>query len=231
MTAVIVGVLFITATVTAILSGVFLGSTLDAPDYLVDVPANETQVVVATLLEFICAAAVIGIGVAMFPVLRRHVESLALGYIGIRLVEAIMLIVGAISLLSLLTLSQEYQAGALEASYYEPSGTSLLALRDWSHVIGTLVFLGLGGWPLYYLLYRSRLVPRWLSGWGLIAATLILVTGVIALFGLSPNSTAVTILAIPIGVQEMVLAVWLIVKGFDSTRGLSESAERGTHAV
>jgi hypothetical protein len=224
-TAAIVGVLFITATVTAIVAMGFLGSTLDAPDYLVTVAENETQVIIAVILESILAVSVIGIGVLMFPILRKHLESLALGYAAIRLTEAILIVVSSISLLSLLTVSQEYVAGAGDAANYQALGTLLLALRDWAVVFGTLIFLGLGGLPLYYVLYRSRLVPRWLSGWGLIGATLILFTGILGLFGLSPESSTTTLLAAPIALQEMVFAVWLIIKGFDSAAIAAGSPE------
>jgi hypothetical protein len=227
-TAGIVGVLFITATVTAIVAMGFLGSTLDAPDYLVTVAENETQVIIAVILESILAVSVIGIGVLMFPILRKHLESLALGYAAIRLTEAILIVVSSISLLSLLTVSQEYVAGAGDAANYQALGTLLLALRDWAVVFGTLIFLGLGGLPLYYVLYRSGLVPRWLSGWGLIGATLILFTGVLGLFGLSPESSTTTLLAAPIALQEMVFAVWLIIKGFDSAAIAAGSPETVT---
>jgi len=215
-TAIIVGLLFITATVTSILSGVFLGSTLNAPNYLTTVSANENQVIIAVIFELILAVSVFGIGFMMFPILKKHIESLALGYVGIRLIEAVFIIVASLSLLSLLTLSQEYVAGALNASYYQPLGTLLLALRDWSYLIGTLIFLGIGSLTLNYLLYQSKLVPRYLSVWGLIGATLILLYGLLGLFGLSNDlMSPSTFLALPIAVQEMVFAVWLIVKGFN----------------
>ncbi|MCJ2670128.1 MAG: DUF4386 domain-containing protein [Candidatus Thermoplasmatota archaeon] len=209
-TAIIVGVLFITATVTALLSIVSLGSTLDDPGYLTDVSANENQVITAVILWLILAVSVMGIGVMMFPILKKDNESLALGYVGFRLIETILIIVASLSLLSLLTLSQEYVAGTLDASYYQPLGTSLLALQNWSFGIGTMIFLGLGGLPLYYLLYQSRLVPRWLSVWGIIGAALILLYGLVSLFGPDPG-----FLAMPIFAQEMVFAAWLIVKGFN----------------
>jgi hypothetical protein len=223
-TATIVGVLFITATVTAIMGLGFLGSTLEPPDYLVNVSENETQVIIATLLELILAVSVMGIGVFMFPILKRYIESFALGYVVIRLTEAIFIIVASISLLSLLTLSEEYVGGVADAALYLPSGTLLLALRDWAFVFGTLIFLGLGGLPLYYLLYRSRLVPRWLSVWGLIGATLILITGILGLFGLDPESNVTTLLALPIALQEMIFAVRLIIRGFDAAAMAPESA-------
>jgi hypothetical protein len=218
-TARIVGVLFIAATAITILSIIVLGSTLDAPDYLVNVPENENQVIIAVICELILAVSVVGIGFMMFPILKEHVESLALGYVALRLIETLLIIVASISLLSLLTLSQEYVAGSLDASYYEPLGTSLLALRDWAFVIGTMIFLGLGGLPLYYILYQSKLVPRWLSAWGLIGAASVLLYGLLSLFGLDP-----AFLAAPIAVQEMVFAVRLIVRGFDPSEIAAEAA-------
>jgi len=211
-TAIIVGVLFIVATVTAILSIVSLGSTLEDPGYLTDVSANESQVIMAVVLWLILAVSVVGVGFMMFPILKKHIESLALGYVSFRLIEGILIIVASVSLLSLLALSQEYVAGALDASYYQPVGTSLLALQDWSFVIGTMIFLGLGGLLLNYALYQSKLVPRWLSVWGIIGAALVLLYGLVGLFGPDPS-----FLAMPIFAQEMVFAAWLIVKGFDTS--------------
>jgi hypothetical protein len=214
-TAVIVGLLFIIATVSALLSGVFLGSTLDAPNYLAAVSSNETSVIIAVILELILAVSVFGIGFMLFPILKKYVESLAMAYVGFRLFEAIFIVVASLGLLSLLTISQQYVAGASYTSY-QPLGSLLLALRDWSYLIGTMIFLGLGGLTLNYLLYQSKLVPRWLSLWGLIGAAFILLYGILGLFGLSTDLTSPsTFLALPIAVQEMVFAVWLIVKGFN----------------
>ncbi len=225
-TAIIVGALFIIATVTAILSGIFLGSILDDSGYFAEVSANENQVILAVLCELILAVSVIGIGVLMFPILKKYIEGLALGYAGIRLIESVFIIIASISLLSLLTLSQDYVAGALDISYYQSSGALLLAIRDWSHVFGTLIFLGLGGLPLYYVLYHSKLVPQWLSGWGLIGAILVFMMGVLGLFGHDTNGIPVNLLALPIAVQEMVFAVWLIVKGFNPSAIAFESSKK-----
>jgi hypothetical protein len=218
-TARIVGLLFITATAIIILGIVILGSTLDAPDYLVNVPENENQVIMAVICELILAVSVIGIGFVMFPILREHMEGLALGYVALRLVEGVLIVVASISLLSLLTVSQEFVAGSKDAAYYQPLGTSLLALRDWAFVIGTMIFLGLGGLPLYYILYQSKLVPRWLSAWGLLGAACVLIYGLISLFGPDP-----AFLAAPIALQEMVFALWLIVKGFNPSAIAAEAA-------
>ena len=165
----IVGVLFITATVTAILSRVFIGPVLDAPDYLINVSANENQMLIGVLLELILTAAVVGIGVMLFPILNPHNEASALGYVGARIFEGVIIIVGSISYLSLLPLSQEYVAGAPEASHFQALGTLLLTVHDWTYLLGGggIVF-SLTALILNYLLYQSKLVPLFISVWGLI---------------------------------------------------------------
>jgi hypothetical protein len=215
-TAILVGVLFIVATFTAILSLIILGSTLDPSEYLTAVSTNEFQVIITVILWLILSVSVLGIGVFMFPVLKKYNEGLALGYVGLRLIETIFIIIGSLSVLTLLSVSQEFVAGGFDPSYYQPLGTLLLALQDWSWVIGTMIFLGLGGLPLYYLLYISHLIPRILSLWGLLGALLILLYGVLGLFGFDLNIPVLNLLAAPIAVQEMVFAVWLIVKGFNT---------------
>lgn len=214
-TAAIVGALFITATATAIAGLGILGSTLDGREYLAGIASEENRVVVAVIFELALAVSVFAIGAMMYPVLRNVIRSLALGYAVIRLMESVFIVIASISLLSILTLGQDHVASAADASLYQPSADLLLALRDWSFVFGTLIFLGLGGLPLYYSLFRSGLVPRWLAGWGLLGATMILLTGILALFGLDVDSSTTTALAAPIAFQEIVFAVWLIVKGFD----------------
>jgi hypothetical protein len=215
-TARIVGALFIIATVTAILSAVFLGSTLETPVNLTMVSYSENQLVMAVILWLILAVSVIGIGVVMFPILKEYSESLSLTYVSFRLIEGVFIVVASLSLLSLVTLSQEYVAGSLDAADYLPSSVLLLALQDWSFVIGTMIFLGLGGLPLNFLLYQSRLIPRWLSAWGLVGATGVFLYGLVELFGISSGSIPIEILAAPIAIQEMVFAVWIIAKGFSS---------------
>jgi hypothetical protein len=180
--------------------------------------------IIAVILWLILAVSVMGIGVLMFPVLKTSDEALALGYAGIRLIETVFIIAASISLLAIVTLSQDYSAGASDATSYQPAGAVLVALHDWSFVIGTLIFLGLGGLCLNYLLYQLRLVPRWLSVWGLIGAALVLLYGLISLFGPDPG-----FLAVLIAVQEMVFAVWLIVKGFSPSGIAFGSAKPATN--
>ena len=213
-TAIIVGALFIIATVTAILTIAILGSTLDTPLDYNTITENEYQIGLAAVFWIILAASVTGIGFMMYPILKKYHEGFALGYISFRLAESVCIIISSIAILSLLTISKEYTGGTLEAIYYQPSGNLLLALQNWSFEIGTLIFLGLGGFFIYYPLYELKLVPRILSIWGLIGAACVLLYGLLGLFGLTADSVALNALAAPIAIQEMVFAVWLIVKGF-----------------
>jgi len=156
----------------------------------------------------------------MFPILKKHDESLALGYVGARIFEGFFDAVMAIGLLLLLTLSQEFvNAGAPVASYFQTSGALLLAVYDWSNVLENFPY-ALGGLIFNYLLYKSKLIPRWLSVWGLIGATLMLATGLLRMF-----DPSLIYLALPILVQEVVLAAWLIVIGFNSSAIASESVK------
>lgn len=224
-TAVLVGALFIIATVTAIAAMVLLGTVFEEPDFLVDLAEIEDKVVVAVILELILAISLIGIGALMFPVFKKHSEGLALGYAAIRLTEAIFIILASVCLLVMLTLSQDHAAGNLDAANSETMGAMLLALREWSFVIGTLVFLGLGAMTLNYLFYLSQLIPRWLAVWGIIGGAGVLIYGVWGLFGLDTGAAdASTLLAAPIAVQEMVFASWLIIKGFNTPADESVSA-------
>jgi hypothetical protein len=217
--AIVVGLLFIAATVLSLtgstLIGNIIGSPLTgtasgAPSYLTHASANGNQMILGALLELAAAIAVMLIPTVLFPVLKQYHEEVALGYFGFRIVEATTLVFGAISALLLVTLGQEYaKAGAAPASYFQTLGAVLLGARTWAFPLDPLVF-GPGALLLYALLYQANLIPRWLSAWGLIGATLVFVMAVLMMFG-----TSLVYLAIPIGVQEMVMAVWFIARGFN----------------
>jgi hypothetical protein len=224
----LVGVFYIAATVAGIIGISLTQSTLDASDYLAKVSANENQMRTGALFELIMAVAVVGIAVTVYPVLRRQNASVAIGYVGARLVEGVLLIVGTLSLLTLLTLSQEFvEAGAPDASYFHTSGELLLGVRDWGgHVVLDVAVFPLGALLFYSLLYRTKLVPRWLSGVGIVGAVLYWAASLFVLFdAIEPLSTPHIALQAPLGLQEMVLALWLIVKGFNVSAIAAESAE------
>ena len=219
-TAIIVGVLFITATVAYSISVIFLDPILGGSDFLTKASENEKQVITGALFVLIDAVAVTGIAIVIYPILKKHNETLALGYIGARIAEGVLFSVNVIFILTLLTLSQEFvKAGASDASYYQTLGTLLLAAGDWAFLLGFGVAFTLSALILNFVLYKSKLVPRWLSGWGFVGAALLWVYYLLQSFSIN-----LEILFLPIAVQEMVFAVWLIVKGFNLSAIASESA-------
>ena len=225
-TAIIVGVLFIIGTVAGVLSVVFMSPILTAPDYLMKISANENPIIIGALLILIMSFALAMVPVLMFPIFKKHNEPLALGYVVFRgALETVTSIVIAISWLLLLPLSQEYiKAGASVASYFQTLGTLLQGAANLP--MGVFVF-GLGALIFYYLLFQSRLIPRWISVWGFIAIALHLATGLLTIFGLQTAvDTSNSIMNFPIFLQEMVMAVWLIVKGFNLSAIASLSAKQ-----
>ena len=215
--AIVVGALFVAATVASILGGVVLGSVLDGRDYLVGLANHESQVISAALLFLIASTTIVGTAFVLFPILRRYAGGLAIGYVGLRVFEGVFFAVGTVALLSMLTVSKGDTASTANATDLALVGAALVALRDWSGWIGTALFFALGSLTLNYVLFQSRLVPRWLSLLGLGGAVLALVYGLIGMFdaGVHGLGSPYALLAMPIAVQEMVFAVWLIVKGFD----------------
>jgi hypothetical protein len=225
-TAIIVGVLFIIGTVAGVLSVIFTGPILGASNFLINVSANENQVRIGALLVLIMALACAGIAIWLYPVLKKHNEALALGSVGFRIIENVLAIVSAVCLLSLLPLCQEYvKAGAPPASYFQTLGTLLLGAQKMISNISLIPFC-LGALMYYYVFYQSKLIPRWLSGWGLLAIIMNLASALLVLFALiGPFSTAQVVLSLPIFLQEMVFAVWLIVKGLNPSAVASGSAK------
>jgi hypothetical protein len=151
----------------------------------------------------------------MFPLLRRDDEGLALGYVAVRLIEAVLIVSAVISPLALIGLSQEYVAGgAADAAHFEAAGAVFLAAR--TVLAGQLlgIFFGLAALVFFYLLYRSKLVARFISVWGLIAAVSVLTWNLLETFGIHVSFGM--ILALPIILNEVFLGIWLIVKGFNS---------------
>jgi len=221
-TAIIVGVLFIIGTVAGILSVVFTGSILDSPDYLVEISADENQFITGALFILIMGFALAMVPVMLFPILKKHNEALALGSVVFRgVLEGACYIIATINMLFLLLLSREYvKAGAPEASHFQTLGAILLEADTYimNAMIG--VVFPIGALMIYYLLYQSKLIPRWLSAWGFLGAIPYLASFLLGFFDFELG-----ILMLPLALQEMVLAIWLIVKGFNPSAIASLSAK------
>ena len=224
--AVITGVIFIIATV-AILVADALTPVLTGTDYLTWFSAHTNQVAVGALVYLISAFASGGIAIAMYPVMKGSNAGLALGSVVFRALEAVFYMVEVVILLSLLTLGQKFTtAGAADRMLFQVIGNSLVSVREHAALVAVFAFC-LGAFMYYYLFFQSQLIPRWLSGFGIVAIILMLAACVLALF--SGNLiTSYIPLAAPIAVQEMILAVWLIVKGFNPSVNASKSGKTET---
>jgi len=212
----IVGGFFIAATAASIVGSVVLGSVLDEQDYLISVGGHEGQVLAAALLFLIAALPAFATALLLFPILKKYSEGPAVSYVGLRAFENVFYVASVVALLMMLTVSQSDAAGTAGDSTLLSLCAVLLAMRDWSVLLGTLLFAGLGAVTLNAVLCRWRLVPRWLSGWGLIGAAMVLVYGLLGFFGFDTSlGSPYMLLAMPIAVQEMVFAGWLLAKGLE----------------
>ena len=219
--AVVTGVVFIIATVTHFMAASLMPA-LTGTDYLIRFSAHANQVAAGALLYLIAHFACAGIAVVMYPVLKKWNAGLALGSVVFRTIETAFYIVGLVGLLSLRTLGQQFtSAGAADRTLLQATGNLLVSVRDNAALVAVFAFC-LGAFMYYYLFFQARLIPRWLSGFGIVAIILLMVACVLALFS-GNRITSYIPLDAPIAVQEMVLAVWLIVKGFNPSVMASKS--------
>ena len=217
-TARIVGILFLVVNVTFLAGALLLDSVLSAPDYLISASEHHAQLAFGVLLELVNGVAYLGIAMLMYPILKRYSVSMTLGYVAFRILEYGAQILADLSPLSLLKLSEEFvKAGAPEASTFQTLGTLTMADRDSAFLMVSITF-GLGALFFYYVLYRSKLVPRFISIWGLIGGIAVLANAILDMFGYPPGNLGVIML-----LNELFLGVWLIVKGFSAPDAVSES--------
>jgi hypothetical protein len=227
-----VGWLYIVATVAGIVGLSLETPVLDGSDYLDKISGAGNRVATAALLELVMGIAVVAIAVVIYPVLRQFSERLALGFVVARTVEAVIYTIGIIGLLTLLSVGRDFVAsGSPEASSYQGLGAALQAARDWGgNMVQDVAAFSISALILNWALLVARLVPRWLCVWGLIGAAVYLAAGLMVLYGLEPGSTPQMLLDVPLGLQEMALALWLIVKGFDPAAFGSEAGPQPVEA-
>jgi hypothetical protein len=222
--AITVGVLFIVAAVTAILGLASYSPVIFSPDYLVKGSGHADRMILGVVFELILACSVVGTSIMLFPYLKKQNESIALGYVCFRLLEAVIIVVGTVGVLSLVTLSRDVASGGAPDASLQALGAVLIAVYKWALMLDPNFVLGMNTTMCAWLLYTSRLVPRFIARMGLGGATLILATAVLELFGIVPQvSIWGFLLAFPIFAYEMTLATWLIVKGFNSSVPVSGS--------
>ena len=209
--AFITGVLFLVTYVTSIPALWLFQPVLDDPAGYVAGAGADNRVLLGAFLELLLIVANVGTALALFPLLRRQNEGLALGYVAARIVESVFIAVGVLAVLGVVTLRQE-AAGADEGAL----AYALAALKDWTFLLGPGFVVGIGnGLMLGYLLYRSGLVPRWMAMLGLVAGPLLCAAGIAVMFGVfQAAGTGQSIATIPEFIWELALGIYLAVKGF-----------------
>jgi hypothetical protein len=215
LAGVTVGILFIIATAFLFLGEIFYRSLLDSPDVLIIAAQNRPVIILGLMIELICILAMPLIGAFIYPVLARVSTAMALTYFFFRALEGIILTnVALTNKFALLSLSDAVAAGS-DPAMAESARMLIMAQNAWGNTDGLLynVIFALGALCLYSLLFRARLVPRWISIWGLIA--IIILLGLVLTAMLVETPAWAPLLLIPIGVQEMVMALWFIFRGFN----------------
>jgi hypothetical protein len=225
------GVLFILATAGSLagtaLSKPALGDAVD-PARIV---ANQSPLVFGMLLRLLGDIACPAIALAMYPVLRRYGETPALGSVLFRGIEATFYLLGAVCVLLIAFLAREAAVAGPGSTSFAQTSALLLAAADLLGFVVAVLFFGLGALLYYAVLFRARLVPRWLAGGGVVGAVMTMTSAVLVLMGTTtPMATPHLLLNLPIFVQEMVLAVWLLTKGFTSRTVAAESTVAGSMA-
>ena len=216
--AVIVGVLFIIATSFLFLGEAFYRPFLDAPDVLEIAAQNKPTIVLGLAIELICILAMPLIGAFIFPILSRVSVGMAASYFFFRSFEAVILISSALTnKFAILSLSEAYAAEGDPANL-EAALALARAQNLWTNTdapIYNVVFV-CGALCLYAVLFYARLIPRWISLWGLLSASLLGVLAASAVFVRLPPLWEGALIA-PLAVQEMVMALWFIFRGFDTS--------------
>src|SRR5215203_3776799 len=220
-TARVVGIVYVAGLVIGIGGMVLIQSILGAPDHLSAVSASSMLLAFGAVLWLMPAAGDAAHGVLMFPILKQqHSERIAIGYLAARIVDAVFIAVMVLFILLQIPLASEYlKAGGSDTSYLQALSTMFVQVNQYAYHIAMFI-LGIAGLLLCYVFYRAKLVPRLVAVWGLIGYAIIFCGSVQEVLGFNLQ----TIHAIPGGLWEVFIGVWLIVKGFNPSAFASESA-------
>jgi hypothetical protein len=216
------GVLFLVTFATSIPALLLYDPVLNDHSYITGA-GSDTQVSLAAFLELLLIVANIGTAVVLYPILKRQSERLALGYVTARVVECAFIAVGIISVLAVLTLRQDLAGAGSDPAALNTIGRSLVAIKDWTFVLGPGFVVGVGnGLILGYLMYRSGLVPRRMAVLGLVGGPLVCASGIAVVFDvIEPGSAAQGIATIPEFAWELSLGVYLTARGFRPSNDLT----------
>lgn len=209
----IVGLLFlIQMTAASISHSAMLSPILHGENILASVSAKPTTVTLAMLLDLLCGLSVFGISVLLYPVLKKYNESIAQWYVGLRLNEWICLTISGVLLLTVLSISKEFAQTGMQNYNLQTLAKYLLKARGFTKILMLLGFC-LSASMFYYLLLKSKLLPRFISIWGMIGIALLFIEVMSNIFG---HSVGGILIMLPMGLNEIFLGVWLMIKGFNT---------------
>jgi hypothetical protein len=208
----IAGILIILGIIAGILSIV---PSVESVNFLEEVYPNRNQVLTGAIFQFFLVPIYIGFSLILYQVLSNYNTTFAIGFVGFRIMAGVFQLIGITLLPICILLSQKYLAQTTsDLVFYETAGEMLQLFRDLTNHLGVILATGLGNLLLYYIFYKGKHIPVWLSLWGIIGNTLIMLASFLILFQLiEVVSTEYGIMTIPLVLQEVVLAIWLIVKG------------------
>lgn len=214
--AIIIGIFFIAAAVTSVIALILFDPVLSDEWYLAATHGFEAKILFGVFNELLLIVTAVGTAVMLFPYLRRWNEQIALGHLCFRFMETVFIAIGVVSILSLLQLSMHYEANELvNNENLLGLGYIMQSVHRWTFMLGPNFMLGMNTLLYSYLLFKTGLVPRPLALFGMITAIMVFAAGLLDMFGwVEPLSTLKGLIALPVGVYEISLAVWLIVKGF-----------------
>lgn len=213
--AFIAGLLFLLTAVGAIAGAALYSPVLSGTAYITGAGADD-RILLGALFELLLVIAAVGTAVTLYPVLRRQNEGMALAFVVARVLEAVAILVGILSLLTVVSLRRDYAGSAdIDPDALTAVGSSLLSLHEWTFLFGPNFALGAASLLLAYVMYASGLVPRAIAVLGLVGGALILISAVAVMFGAYEQmSMPGVIVALPVFAWELSLAGYLIVKGF-----------------
>ncbi|WP_109301257.1 DUF4386 domain-containing protein [Aquimarina sp. AU474] len=210
----IIGIVFLIQFVMGVLINLYiLGPIVFDPDYLTKIIANSNLIIATTLLRFLLSSINIGVAIMLLSIFQKKNRNIAIGYLSFSIIGFTVGVLDNTIILSLLSLSESFTtASSSDISNFQRLGDLFYEIRFWTHMIDMLVgslFLS----TLYYLFYVSKLIPRILSTLGFLAVVIMTANIIWAFFG-----EGLMILYLPIGLTQLCIAIWLIIKGFNSNQ-------------
>ena len=211
----ITGWLFIVAAVSSIIGLKLYDPILSDNNFIVSANNHYNQIIFGAINELILVVSATGTGIMLYPLLKRYNESMGIGYLSFRMLEAVFIMIGLLSILTVLSISESYVDGAItDKANAQNLGLSFISLHKWTFMLGPNFMLSINTFIYSFVFYKTKIIPSNLARLGLLASFLIMTAAILELFGVIQQiSTWGILLALPIALYEMTLAIYLITKG------------------